>query len=71
MSTSIGTYSAWNGNSSPAGWKSDKVTIAGGTAAGAAVRSLEDVIVHKIMQSPSDSTLTAAALNPDFATTGA
>ena len=70
VSTSIGTYSAWNGNSSPAGW-SDKVTIAGGTAAGAAVRSLEDVIVHKIMQSPSDSTLTAAALNPDSAMTGA
>jgi Bacterial Ig-like domain (group 2) len=43
---------------------SDRVTIAGGSKVGEYVSSLEDVVIHKIMNGLSDTTLSTAELNP-------
>jgi len=48
-----------------------RFTIAGGSSVGASVSSFVSVVVHKIMQSLTDSTFTVAAINPDSSWTGA
>lgn len=52
------------------GW-SHRFSICGGTLCNGPVSNLTALIVHKVMQTTSDTTLTAAALNPDSSWTGA
>ena len=49
---------------------SDPVIIAGGSTLGGSVNSLEDVIVHKIMNGLSDTTFKSSPLNPSSSWTG-
>jgi len=47
-----------------------RVSICGGSACGASVAAADYVIVHKVTASMADTTLTAAALNPNVNWTG-
>ena len=49
---------------------SHRFTVAGGAAVGAAVSSFVSVVVHKVMSSLTDTTLTTVDLNPDANWTG-
>jgi hypothetical protein len=43
----------------------DRVSVCGGSSCGSSVSTFEDLVVHKVAQSLSDTTLTTAALTPD------
>jgi hypothetical protein len=57
------TYTGGNGHT-------DRVSVCGGSSCGSAVSTFESLIVHKVITSLTDTTLTTAALNPDANWTG-
>jgi hypothetical protein len=57
------TYAGGNGHT-------DRVSVCAGNSCGSSAGSFESLIVHKIAQNLTDTTLTTTALNPDASWTG-